>query len=129
MRSARPLTIAATAALAEPVPEARVYPTPRSQKRTRISPREGTDTNSTLVLRGKKGCGSSAAPSRTSRASSGGASMKTAQCGLPSDVGVTRTVSPATFRAWSMTRSRGGSRSTGMSRLPRMAGPRSVDTR
>ena len=50
----RPLSIEATAAAQEPVPEDRVSPTPRSQNRTSISCLLMTRMNSTFVLLGKR---------------------------------------------------------------------------
>src|SRR2546422_3369444 len=75
----------ATAAPQEPVPEDAVSPTPRSQKRTSISRREITFTNSTFVRRGNSSflsisrpspCQSTAAKSQTNNV----------QWGLPMEV-------------------------------------------
>ena len=91
--------MAATAAPADPVPEARVSPTPRSQKRTSIaSGRDRTRTNSTFVLRGKKGWHSIAAPIRCQSRRPGRASKNRLQWGLPMETQVTGKVRPATVR-------------------------------
>src|SRR5207245_57282 len=84
-RSASPFTTQATAAPQEPVPEDAVSPTPRSQKRTAISRREITFTNSTFVRRGNSSFLSISRPSLC-QSTAAKSPTNNVQWGLPMEV-------------------------------------------
>src|SRR5208337_5056033 len=89
--------MAATAAAQEPVPEDIVSPAPRSQKRTSISLRFNTLTNSTFIPCLKSGCieiGCATACQPTSNSET-----NTTKCGLPIETGTPEISPPVSVMA------------------------------
>jgi hypothetical protein len=85
---ARSFLTAAAATAQEDEPDARVHPAPRSQMRISSRSRARTRANCTFVRFGNAACVSIRGPScRTSSSSS--FSVKTTQCGFPTETHVT----------------------------------------
>ena len=115
---------AATAAQA-PVPQARVSPLPRSHTRIRRQVRFTTRTNSVFTRSGKIGAYSKAGPTAgTSRPSR--PSIKTTQCGFPTDTQVMFHSCPPIIVGRLTTA--GSSASTGTSAAFRLTRPMSAVT-